>query len=291
MSDLLHAAWAALRGASLPMLALATLANLAAIACGAVAWWSLLPIRAGRRLGPAFRATWVGFAASSVLPANSGALLRIALFARESGAGSAAATSALVLQRSVDGAVAALLVLLALPTLGAALPWRPSPWLVGGALAIAVALLAALRAPATLRAWVRRTRLGAWLRDGWEGTRRAATPGRLATAAALSVAAWTLQWGAYHLAARSVGLDVGAATSLALLAATNLSFLVRVTPGNVGVFQVAFVATAALLRLPAAPATAAAVLLQALQTVPVLVIAGVVLGVRLPHRWRPEGTR
>lgn len=291
MSELLHAAWSALRGASLPMLALAAVTNLAAIACGAVAWWSLLPLRRRRQLGPAFRATWVGFAASSVLPANSGALLRLAMFARESGGGSAAATSALVLQRGVDGAVAALLVVLALPTIGSALSWRPSPWLLGGALAGAVALLAALRAPLALRAWVRRTRLGTWLRDGWEGTRRAATPGHLAGAAALSVAAWTLQWGTYHLTARAVGLELGAAASLALLAATNLSFLVRVTPGNVGVFQVAFVATAALLGLRAAPATAAAVLLQALQTVPVLVIAAVVLGVRLPYRWRPEGTR
>lgn len=284
-----RAAWAAMRAASAPMLAAATLANLAAVLCGAFAWRVLLPARGARLLRGAMRATCAGFAASGLLPANSGAVVRIAVLVRETGVGSATATSALVVQRGLDALAAALVFALALPVIGVALPWRVDRGVAIAGLLAAALLLLVLRAPGVLRDWVRRTRLGLWLRDGWAAARAAATPRRLGGAFALSLTAWSLQLASYHLAARALGLSVTAATSLALLALTNLSFLVRVTPGNVGIFQLVFVAAAAMLGLPRTPAAATAVVLQVLQTVPVVALAGAVaLSSRSHHHAIPR---
>ena len=126
------------------------------------------------------------------------------------------------------------------------------------------------------------------MREGWVSARTTATPRRLGIAFALGLISWGGQLLSYHFCARAVGLQIPIGDSVLVLAATNLSFVVRVTPGNVGVFQIVFVATAAMLGMPRETAAAAAVVLQALEMVPVLLVAGLIVA---PGVWRARRPR
>jgi uncharacterized membrane protein YbhN (UPF0104 family) len=88
----------------------------------------------------------------------------------------------------------------------------------------------------------------------------------------LSLGAWSLQVATYHLAARAVHLPLPLAGSIAALLAVGISFLVRATPGNVGIFQVIYALTARSFGIAEAPAVAAALLIQTIQVLPVVLL-------------------
>jgi uncharacterized membrane protein YbhN (UPF0104 family) len=96
----------------------------------------------------------------------------------------------------------------------------------------------------------------------------------------LSLAAWSLQVATYHVAARAAHLPLPLAGSVAALLAVGLSFLVRATPGNVGIFQVIYALTVRSFGIAEAPAVAVALLIQTLQVVPT-VAAGTLAAPRL----------
>ena len=73
---------------------------------------------------------------------------------------------------------------------------------------------------------------------------------------------------------------------MAALLTGGLGFLLRATPGNVGVFQVVYALTARGFGVAEGPAVAAALLLQAAQTIPTLVAAGLLA----PRLLQPRGS-
>jgi uncharacterized membrane protein YbhN (UPF0104 family) len=99
-----------------------------------------------------------------------------------------------------------------------------------------------------------------------------ATPSRLASALVLSLLAWSLQVATYHLTARAAHLPLPLAGSVAAMLAVGISFLVRATPGNIGVFQVIYALTVRSFGVAEGPAIAVALLIQTLQVIPTIVL-------------------
>jgi uncharacterized protein (TIRG00374 family) len=99
------------------------------------------------------------------------------------------------------------------------------------------------------------------------------TPRRLVPALALSLLSWAGQALVYHLTARAVGLPAGFVASVAAMLAVNLAFLVQVTPGNVGIFQLIYALVMAAYGVSHHAAVGAAVVIQALQILPVTALA------------------
>ena len=67
---------------------------------------------------------------------------------------------------------------------------------------------------------------------------------RFISALLLSVAAWALQVATYQMTARAAHFPMTTVSTIAALLAVNLGFALRATPGNVGLFQAAYAATA-----------------------------------------------
>jgi uncharacterized membrane protein YbhN (UPF0104 family) len=129
---------------------------------------------------------------------------------------------------------------------------------------------------------------------------------RFIAALLLSVAAWGLQVATYQMTARAAHFPMTTVATVAALLAVNLGFALRATPGNVGLFQLAYAATAAAFGLDKDQAIAVAFLIQAQQILPVTLL-GVSLAPEfifkaqkrrrddvpgeIPSESRPEGER
>jgi uncharacterized membrane protein YbhN (UPF0104 family) len=90
------------------------------------------------------------------------------------------------------------------------------------------------------------------------------------------VAAWALQVATYHLVALAAHLSLPFAGSVAAMLAVGISFLIRATPGNVGVFQVVYALTVRSFGIAEGPAVAVALLIQMLQVVPTVLVGTLV---------------
>jgi uncharacterized membrane protein YbhN (UPF0104 family) len=91
---------------------------------------------------------------------------------------------------------------------------------------------------------------------------RVTTGGRLSAALALSMVSWVAQIATYHITARAAHFPIPLEGTIAALLAVNLSFLLRATPGNVGIFQATYALAAGAMGLARNPAIAVAVLIQ-----------------------------
>jgi uncharacterized membrane protein YbhN (UPF0104 family) len=111
---------------------------------------------------------------------------------------------------------------------------------------------------------------------------------RIAMAIGLSFAAWAGQWATFHYAAHAAAFAISPGESLLALLVVNASFLIRLTPGNVGVFQLLYALAAASVGLEKNSAVAVAFLIQLIQYVPVTVI-GLLLAPSLVKRGPPAG--
>ncbi|MDB4898732.1 MAG: hypothetical protein JWN53_540, partial [Gemmatimonadetes bacterium] len=92
---------------------------------------------------------------------------------------------------------------------------------------------------------------------------------RFIAALGLSVVAWGLQVATYQMTARAAHFPMTTVGTIAALLAVNLGFALRATPGNVGLFQAAYAATALAFGLNENQAIAVAFLIQAQQILPV----------------------
>ena len=297
---------AAARGADPLLLAGAVTLNLLSLLLKGVRWWLFLRPMGARSFALAIRATFAGAALNNILVAQGGEGARVLLVARGAQISSAKVLAALAIERVLD-AVTYLILLVAAAWL-LPLPRSIARW--SGAASIAlVVVLAALGALAwrsgrrTVRPNVadRARPLGAGrvapsplapaprsllVRIRGYASRFASSaaevagPGRLATALLLSIAAWVLQIATYDFVARAALLPLPIAGSVAALIAIGVSFLVRATPGNVGIFQLVYVVTVHSFGVSPAPAVAVALLIQAVQVIPTL-LAGAVAAPRL----------
>jgi uncharacterized membrane protein YbhN (UPF0104 family) len=207
------------------------------------AQWRLFLPR-DRALG--FRAMF-GVVATMAMLVNSVPLLvgtatGVHLLARRARVGNATALSVIALDQLAEG-MAKLLVLLALAwftPLPSALRSAAAALAVGVALLL-LAVTAAARAHGRERSYVpslhalaaARRFIGDWA-AGLEGARR---PGVLAGGLTLGLAMKCAEAGGILAVQAALGVDLPVWSALAVLAAVNLSTMVSVAPGNVGVYE------------------------------------------------------
>lgn len=293
-----RATWQALRGASFPLLLLATAANLASLAARGVRWSLFLRGMGIRDWALALRGAVVGSGLNNVLPASGGEAARVLLVARAVGAPRSRVAATVALDRVVDALV--YLGLLALAPHVVPLPGMLQRW--GRVAGIALGVTLAIALPLLVRADRRRKR-GVTAPEALpEGApvmaRVRSTAGhfvhalgeiargrRLAPALVLSLVSWALQLATYHVVARAAGLGATPVASAAAMLAVNVAFLFPVTPGNVGVFQVIYALVMSAFGLGGGRAIAVALMIQAVQVVPVTGIALALAPVKRGMGW------
>ena len=286
-------AWSAIRSASWSILLIATLANFITLAAKAVTWWIFLRPVGAPSLSLAVKATVAGAGLNNILIANSGDAARMVFVTRASGAPSAAVLAALALERLFD--LIGYIMLMAGAAYLLPMPHEVARWrfaavgvLVGIAVLFGVLLkrspaIAALTVyPSTVVGRVR-SYLGRFM----DSVRGILTLKRITLAMLLSLVNWAAQIATYHLVAVAAHFPISIPGSVATLITANVGFLVRATPGNVGVFQVVYGVTAQALGLDKAAAVAVALLLQLIQNVPVTLLA-ILIAPDLILHWRDK---
>ncbi|MDQ6887652.1 MAG: flippase-like domain-containing protein [Gemmatimonadota bacterium] len=282
---------AVVRGADSEFLVLALVCNLISLTMKGVRWWVLLRPLGVRSLSLVLRATFAGASLNNLLVAQGGEGARALLVSRASGVSSARVFAALALERTLD--VVSYLVLLGGGAWLFPLPERIARWqaaasvLLGAALTALIALGLVGRRVRLLSLGSAGERAPSYLRRFAGSFREVGSLPRVAVALALSLGAWALQVVTYHLTARAAHLPLPFAGSVAAMLSVGISFLVRATPGNVGVFQAVYALTVRSFGIAEDAAIAAALLIQAVQVLPILVI-GTLVTPRLARRATTE---
>lgn len=296
-------AWTAIKSASWPILLVATLANFVTLGAKALTWWIFLSAVGIPSLSLATKATVAGAGLNNILVANSGDAARAVFVTRATGASSAAVLAALALERLFD--LIGYIVLMAGAAYLLPMPSEIHRWrlVAVGALLGVIVLLGVLlrRAPAIVAITVHPPtlvgRVRTYLDRFMESVRSILTLQRIALAMALAMVNWAAQIATYHLVAVAAHFPISVVGSVTTLITANVGFLVRATPGNVGVFQMVYGVTAQALGLGRDAAVAVALLLQLIQNVPVTLLAVAIAPDLLLH-WRdqrgrtePDGTQ
>jgi uncharacterized protein (TIRG00374 family) len=296
-----HHAWVSIRGADPRWIAAALVANILSIVLKGIRWWVFLRAIGVDRPLLSQRATLAGAGLNNILVANGGEAARVMFVARAADASASAVLATLAIERLFD--LIGYAILLAAGTVLLPLPPTLARWRWPAVAAVVVAFVA-------LAWFARRARGRADAGDASLPTADAAPPaqgfrarakratahfgeasaasasvGRFAAAAALSLGAWMLQLATFAWTAHSAGLDLPVAGHLATLLTVNLGFLVRVTPGNVGFFQLAYAVAAVPFGADRDHAIAVSLLIQTLQVIPVTLI-GVALAPEFIFRRR-----
>ena len=275
--------WQAMRGAAPGLLLAAGLLNLATIAVRGTRWWVFLRAAGAPSYTMALRGAVVSSGLNNVLPANGGEAARVLLVARRANVSGATVLATVALDRLVEFLSCAALIVVA--PLVVPLPAALARWRVPGTIALVavlalVGLLARRAAVMARQPFVNadavptgRGRLRRFVQRFSAAMTGLPTPGRVAPALALSLVSWAGQAAVYHLTARAVGLPATLVASTAAMLAVNVSFLVQLTPGNVGIFQLIYALVMAAYGVSHHAAVGAALAIQALQIVPVTVVA------------------
>jgi uncharacterized protein (TIRG00374 family) len=273
-----RATWVAIRGADWWILLLAIVVNLLSLVLKGVRWWVFLRPVGARSLWLALKASFAGAGLNNILVANGGEAARVIFVSRAAHLQSARVLATLALERMFE--VIGYVLLLALSASFLALPesiarMRPVAWV---ALAgIAVLLIYLIRRPDEPEivlehavGW--RGRTAAYLRHFLSTLAGISTGPRFGAAILLSVAIWALQVGTYALTAMSGHFPLPLVGTVAALLAVNIGFVVRATPGNVGLFQAIYALTAVGFGMDKEQAIAVAFLIQAQQIIPVTLL-------------------
>lgn len=274
-----HTTWDEMRSASLPLLMLAALLNLASIVVKGIRWWVFLRPIGARSLLLALKATFAGAGLNNVLVANGGEAARVVFVSRSAHVPSAKVLATLALERLFE--LVGYVVLLALAATFLSLPpqlERVKPFAIVTLLLMTALLVWLLRRPDVVEK-VAGPKPATWQGRLKEyGARFVSTIGavssgpRFLAALLLSVLAWGLQVATYQLTANAANFPMSPVATIAALLAVNLGFALRATPGNVGLFQFAYAATAAAFGLDRDQAVGVAFLIQAQQILPVTLI-------------------
>lgn len=251
-----RAAWNAVRNADAGLLAVALVVNLLSLALKGIRWWVLLRPAGVRSLSLVLRATFAGASLNNLVVAQGGEGARVLLVARAARVSALRVGGALALERALD--LTSYLVLLVGASWLVALPPMLAQWRLPAAVTLCVA--AAVIAMVSFRSH-----------------HTVGSPARIGVAMLLSLGAWALQVATYHLVAVAAHLAIPLAGSIAAQLAVGVSFLVRATPGNVGVFQVIYALATRSFGVAEGPAVAVALLIQTVQVIPVLIIGTVLM--------------
>lgn len=248
------------------------------------------------RLTTTTGATAVGWLANSLLPLKGGEVLRATLVARRERVSIVTSAATIALERVLDMLGASLLAVLALLLLPGAthLPgWLvlalQAAWILPVALLLALAALVRWR-ELSLRGLSRATRhmgrfgvkvhtLADMVLSGFATLAR--HPGLLARLAPLTFVIATLQTLVFAFLVMAFIPPATLAMSFAGSAIFLLSFVIAITPGNVGTYEAAFIAVFVALGVPAEVAIPASILTHLTTTLIVAAAGGcalVVLG-------------
>ena len=258
---------AALAHANPWLLGVALVLNLVSLAIKGVRWWACIPAPVRPPLGRIVSATFAGAAINNVVIAQGGEAARVMMVSRDNNARVRDIGGAVALERALDAVCYIALLVLAAWTYPAIplslMAWRTAASVVLAASGVVLTVVMMLE-PRLARA--------------------------IPAAFALSLVSWALQAVTYYLVAQAAQLGIPLGASIAAELAVGLSFLVRATPGNVGVFQAVYAATLHPFGVAAAHAIAAAMLIQFIQVAPVTAI-GLVTSARFTLRRRgpPRG--
>jgi len=284
--------WEAMRGARVDLLTSAVVLTLVTYVVRTERWQYLLGPLGKTRFGVAFRATVIGFAASAVLPARAGEVLRPYLLARREGLSATAAFATIIVERILD--LVAVLVLLATylvafdPGMGARDSALFSAIRLGGLVMAPVAVVAMVVMyvlaghPHWVQAWLRLSErvlpgrlvsiLARAIRMFSEGFAVLRRPERLLASFAWSLVLWIVICAETWVVARAFDIQmpfVGAWLMLALLV-VGVSVP---TPGGVGGFHEAFrLGATSFFAADNDAAVGAAILLHATSFVPVTLL-------------------
>jgi uncharacterized protein (TIRG00374 family) len=283
--------WTQVRRARVDLLIAALLCVAATYWARAVRWQHLLAPIGRTRFRTAFRATVIGFAALSVLPARAGDLLRPYLLARQEGLSAPATFATIVMERVLD--LIAVLILLAVYVWGfsdeSTLPARlRGPIEVSSAMAGAVAfglmivMWVLASHPERIGTFVatagrvlpRRlgARLGSVARTFSSGFAVAREPRVLVLAMLWSFPLWLALASEVWLVTRAFDIAMPLAGSFLLQALLVIGVAVP-TPGAVGSYHEAYrIGATTFFGAPNDAAVAAAIVLHAIGFVPVLLV-------------------
>ena len=98
----LDVVWAEIKQANAWLLALSSGITVLTMVLRALRWQYLLAPIGHARFGPAFRTTTIGFAASALLPARAGEVIRPYLLARQEGLSATATFATIIIERVLD---------------------------------------------------------------------------------------------------------------------------------------------------------------------------------------------
>jgi uncharacterized membrane protein YbhN (UPF0104 family) len=245
------------------LLAGAGLVNIASLMGKGTVWHLLLRRLGASRHGTAQSATFVGAAVNAIAVSVSGEAARAQMVHDRDAVPYSVAAASLVATRVVEAL--GLLVFLAI-ALALVEPWHGARLMALGFGGTAAALVICLHLVPRAR-WHRLVSgLAPATGAGW------AIP---VTLAALT---WLAQWLAYHWSIQAAHAAITPAASLAALVLANIAGILRLTPGNVGVMQGSILLGMHAFKVPAAAGLAGGLALQAVQVIPILVIAAGIVG-------------
>jgi len=251
--------WDTMRAARWDLLVVATLLTLVTFLIRAERWQHLLSPLGPTRFRVSFRTTMIGFAASAVLPARAGEVLRPYLLARREGLEATAAFATIVVERILD--LAAVLSLLAVylvflddragvtaPALYAAVRLGACVMApIGlGALGVMIVLAAhperlhrlVLRAERVLPARIAHA-VARFARSFALGLAVVRLPRRLLASLVWSLVLWVVICVTVWVVARALALDIPLTGSILLMAMVVVGVAIP-TPGGVGGIHEAF---------------------------------------------------
>ena len=281
--------WAETRRADPWLLILAVLFTVVTYAMRAWRWQSILAPIGPTRFRTAFRATVIGFAASFLLPARAGEVIRPYLLARHEGLKASAVFATIILERVLDMATVLLLFGAFVLTVGDgvirgdAADFAHVKFWGGVAAAVAVALLLILFAlaghPERLGRAARRVeavlpakaahKVAHFVEAFAQGLAVMRQPGRLAMALMQSFPLWLSIAAGIWLTSRAFHITFPYPGSFLVMTLLVVGVAVP-TPGQVGGFHAAYqIAVQTFFGVPSDRAIAAAIVLHAISNVPV----------------------
>ncbi|RPI54351.1 MAG: UPF0104 family protein [Acidobacteria bacterium] len=293
----LDVVWAEIRHADAWLIALSSGITVLTMVLRALRWQYLLEPIGPTRFGAAFRTTTIGFAASAVLPARAGEVIRPYLLARQEGLSATATFATIIIERVLDAVTCVFLlasfVLLFDPGMDGTDSRLYSLVEVGGivvgglALGVLGAMFVAARDPEAAGRWAYKLehllpgqfthKLAGALLKFAEGLAVVRTPRRLALALGWSLPLWLSIGCGIWAVTRAFGIDLPYTGSFLLIALLVVGVSVP-TPGGVGGFEAAVqIGLTSFYGVPNDRAVGAALVLHAVSLLPTVVLGFVFL--------------
>jgi glycosyltransferase 2 family protein len=288
----LSVVWTEMKEADSWLIALSACVTVLTMVLRALRWQYLLAPIGHAHFMPAFRTTTIGFAASAVLPARAGEVIRPYLLARQEGLSATATFATIIIERLLDALTCVMLlasfVVLFDPGMDRADSTLYRLVEYGGAVVgtlavfVLIAMFFAAKDPQALGRWAYKAEhllpgrlthaLAAVLLRFAEGLAVVRTPRRLASALLLSFPTWlSIAFGIWAVI-KAFGIDIPFTASFLLIALLVVGVSVP-TPGGVGGFEAAVqIGLTSFYGVPNDRAVGAALVLHLVSLLPVVVL-------------------